>query len=635
MYRIESLLSARLFLVPQLVGDYLYFISNLNGRNSLYRMKSSGSMPEPLLPPEIALQNPHHMQGISFTVFPHIGQILVMIDKDGDENYQPMLIPLEGGYPEPFHGELFIGNSVSAGGEDLERNLICFIAQSRTESVFRSYLANMATAELTLLNESMYGGIPAGSNESYTRFVLAEGYGAGDVVLFRYNLGDAAPSVLYGVPMSQREPGQEFPPNNFNEVYFIRDDNALIVNTSLFSDTYGLGFLSLAEPEVVKPVTIEGVVHEGQGEMTSFTHLHGRRYTVGYNIDGCSWQYEAELDEANLILKLTHVLVGQGELANGVLESIRYDKAADRYAISHSTAVSPTQLYTLSGPNRDQLQRLTNERILGVAEKLLSAGEDYSFDSYDGLRVSARLYLPAAELGYEGARPLVYYIHGGPQGQERPDFAWFSMPFIQFLTLNGFAVFVPNVRGSTGYGFNYMKHVVRDWGGADRLDHVHAMTQVLPKDERLDVSRAGVVGRSYGGFMTLTLAARHHELWSAAIDMFGPYNLLTFADRVPPTWKPFIKMLVGDPETEADFLRERSPITYIHNLQCPMLVIQGKNDPRVTEIESRELVEDLRAKGNEVEYLMFEDEGHDVLKFENRVTVYNTMTGFFREWLRP
>jgi dipeptidyl aminopeptidase/acylaminoacyl peptidase len=194
---------------------------------------------------------------------------------------------------------------------------------------------------------------------------------------------------------------------------------------------------------------------------------------------------------------------------------------------------------------------------------------------------------------------------------------------------------VPNVRGSTGYGFSYMKHVVRDWGGADRLDHVHAMTEVLPRDSRLDVSRAGVVGRSYGGFMTLTLAARHPELWSAAVDMFGPYDLNLFAVRVPETWKPFIAMLVGDPETEADFLRERSPRTYIHQIQCPMLVIQGKNDPRVIEKESRELVEELRQKGKTVAYLMFEDEGHDVIKFGNRVRVYDTMTDFFREHLRP
>jgi dipeptidyl aminopeptidase/acylaminoacyl peptidase len=207
------------------------------------------------------------------------------------------------------------------------------------------------------------------------------------------------------------------------------------------------------------------------------------------------------------------------------------------------------------------------------------------------------------------------------------------MPLIQFLTLNGFAVFVPNVRGSTGYGFNYMKHVVRDWGGQDRLDHVHAMTEVLAKDERIDVSKAAVVGRSYGGYMTLTLASRHPQLWSAAVDMFGPYDLLTFADRVPETWKPFIKMLVGDPVEEKDFMMERSPRTYIHNIACPMLVIQGNNDPRVIEQESRELVEELRNQGKTVDYLMFEDEGHDVLKFENRVACYNAITDFFKQHL--
>lgn len=632
MIHIESLLSARLFLVPQLVDDTLYFMSNLNGRNSLYRMKVGGSVPEPLLPPQIALQNPHLMEGHSFVVFPQIGQILVMIDRDGDEDYQPMLIPLEGGYPQPLNEAVFAGNSVIAEGEDVAQNLIVLVAQSRQESIFRSYLANVETGELTLLNESMYGGVPIGRAEDYQQFILAEMYGAGDMVLFHYRLGDEAPSLLFGTPLPLRQPDQEYPPNNINQVYFVQDGRGLIFTTSLFADTYGLGYMPLAEPDAVRAVTIEGTVHTGQGEMTTFTHLAGDRYLLGYNIDGCSWRYEALLDEAALVMRVSRVLVGQGELQDGVLESIRYDKVSGRYALSYSTAVSPTQIYTL---DQDRLERHTNERILGVPASLLARGEDYPFNSYDGLRISARLYLPAAELGFTGPRPLVYYIHGGPQGQERPDFAWFSMPFIQFLTLNGFAVFVPNVRGSTGYGFQYMKHVVRDWGGADRLDHVHAMTAVLPQDKRLDVRRAGVVGRSYGGYMTLTLAARHPQLWAAAIDMFGPYNLLTFADRVPETWKPFIKLVVGDPETEADFLMERSPITYIQNVQCPMLVIQGKNDPRVLEVESRELVEDLRTKGNAVEYLMFEDEGHDVLKFENRVRVYNTMTDFFKQHLRP
>ncbi len=208
------------------------------------------------------------------------------------------------------------------------------------------------------------------------------------------------------------------------------------------------------------------------------------------------------------------------------------------------------------------------------------------------------------------------------------------MPLIQFLTLNGFAVFVPNVRGSTGYGLDYAKEVDRDWGGDDRLDHVHAM-QILAKDNRLDASRAGVVGRSYGGYMSLTLAGRHPELWSAAVDMFGPFDLFTFLERIPESWKPYFKMALGDPIEDHDFLLDRSPKTHLTNLACPLLVIQGKNDPRVVERESHDLVDYLRSQGKTVEYLMFENEGHDVLKYENRVRCYEAITGFFTEKLKP
>ena len=136
--------------------------------------------------------------------------------------------------------------------------------------------------------------------------------------------------------------------------------------------------------------------------------------------------------------------------------------------------------------------------------------------------------------------------------------------------------------------------------------------------------------------MTLTLAARHPELWAASCDMFGPYDLLTFSERIPETWKPYFKIALADPETPEgrQFLTDRSPRTYIENIAAPMLVIQGKNDPRVVEQESHDLVEHLRSIGKEIEYLMFENEGHDVLKFENRVTVYNAITEFFKKHLR-
>ena len=109
------------------------------------------------------------------------------------------------------------------------------------------------------------------------------------------------------------------------------------------------------------------------------------------------------------------------------------------------------------------------------------------------------------------------------------------------------------------------------------------MTKVLPKDKRLDIKRAAVVGRSYGGYMTLMQAGMHPGLWKASCDMFGPYDLLTFSERIPETWKPYFKMAIGDPADARDRaeLVQRSPKTHLHKMKAPMLDIQGRNDPHV------------------------------------------------------
>jgi len=631
--RIESLLSARLFQAPQLAGDRLYFVSNLSGRLSLYAMRYGGSVPEPLLPPHLALQNPHHVPRL-FQVYPDLGQILLMLDHDGDENYQPMFVPLDGGYPEPAFGDMLADYRVQLAHVDEARNVAYFFAESRHEPLNVTFRANLATRELTMLHKGIYGAYAAGANDDNTQVALIEGYTAGDNVLYLWDEATGQERLLNGRPLADRAPGEVVPLTSFGVTCFVPSGRGLLLTTSLFEDTYGLGFIALAEPETVARVEVRGTIHDGRGEMELVKHLHDDRYAVQYNIDGVSWLYEGVFDEDALEMRLEAVICGRRALEGGVLEGFNYDKKSNRYALSYSTAESPTQLYTVKGTTPDIVHRHTNERVLGLPITFLSPGEDASFTSHDGLRVSARLYRPSPELDYQGPRPLIYYVHGGPQSQERPDFAWFSMPLIQFLTLNGFAVFVPNARGSTGYGLSYMKHVDRDWGGQDRLDHVHAM-KLLAEDEGIDTGRAAVIGRSYGGYMTLTLAARHPELWAAAVDMFGPYDLLTFLDRLPETWKSYFAIAVGDPDKDRDFLIERSPRSYIADIQCPLLVIQGQNDPRVIERESRDVVEQLRAAGKEVEYLVFADEGHDVLKYENRVTCYNAITDFFRKHLMP
>src|ERR1051326_2508428 len=156
---IESLLAARLFLSPKLLGNRLFFLSNLGqgGHLSLYAMNAGGSIPEPLLPARIALQNPGLIDGESFVLFPKLGKILLMLDRDGDENYQPMLIPLEGGIPEPAFGSAFEGYRVHCLDSDPQRNLVYLNTESRTEQLHVSFQANLETGERVKLGQHAWG----------------------------------------------------------------------------------------------------------------------------------------------------------------------------------------------------------------------------------------------------------------------------------------------------------------------------------------------------------------------------------------------------------------------------------------------------------------------------------------------
>ncbi len=634
VFKIESLLSARLFLSPQLVGNRIFFLSDLSGRLSLYAMDKGGGVPGPLLPLDLALQNPALVEGESYSVFARLGLILVMIDHDGDENYQPTFVPLEGGIPEAAFGDRFKGQQVLCSHADPERNLAVFQVDPRTSPLAQTWLANLETRELTDLGSSLYLNRFAGHDEDYSKIALYDEYTAGDHVLYLWDRESGRRRLLCGVPLEARREGEAAPVSSIDYCYFTPGGQGLLFFTSLFDDKYGLGYMSLDAAQAPRPVEIAGTIHSGPGELDqkkALKHLHDNRYLITFNLDGCSYAYEGTFDESRLSFRVERVLVGSGQLSDGVLQHIAYEKPGGRYVLSFSTATSPSQLYTIED---ERVVAHTDERILGIPHHLLSAGEDGSYTGQDGLPIPARLYLPSPELGLEGKRPVILYIHGGPQSQERPDFTWFSMPLIQFFTLNGLAVFVPNVRGSTGYGLDYMKRVDHDWGGKDRLDHVAAFEH-LSRDARLDMERVGVMGRSYGGYMTLTLAGRHPGLWKAACDMFGPYNLFTFMERLPQTWKTYMHLAVGDPEREKDLLAERSPSTHLHQLACPLLVIQGRNDPRVVEAESRDLVEQLRALGKTVEFLVFENEGHDVLKFENKVRCYNEIMRFFTQYLKP
>ena len=649
-FPIESLLSARHMLSPQLVDEFVYFLSNMSGQLSLYRMKKEGSLPEPLLPPGIALQNPHLMLGESFVVFPAIKKILVGIDNNGDENYQPSLIPLEGGIPEKVFGEKYANQQLGCINYDREACIAYFMRDDRKSGQYEGIQSNLKTGRETSLGKSMYGNFAAGKNRDNSKVVLVDGYTAADNVLYLWREGEGERQLLFGTPLEKREEGKEYPPSGINTCNFVEDEKGLLVRTTLMDDRGSLAYLDFGNPSILEKVPVRGTKHRGAGELDDVQKIDDDRYLLKYNIDGCSWVYAGRFvrkvnkstKKATNDFLIENIIVGKPPVSEGVVLGLEpwvsssKKKSRERgYCFSFTTAVEPSQLFSAKVERgKMNYSTLSNERVLGIPQKFLSKGEDKSYTSFDGERINARLYLPAKDLGIAPPYPLVLYIHGGPQGQERPDFTWFSMPLIQYLTLHGFAVFVPNVRGSTGYGLRFMKMVDHDWGGKDRLDQVEGLKILEASEPRVDSTRRGVIGRSYGGYMTLTLVSRHPDLWKAGVDMFGPYNLITFTERLPETWRNIFYLSLGHPVKDKEFLLERSPSTYIDDVKCAMMLIQGRNDPRVIEAETHDVAERLKARGLPVNYMIFEDEGHDVIKFKNRVKCYTEIAQFFSEHLK-
>src|SRR5215216_3285278 len=243
--RIESLLSARLFVNPQLADDRIYFVSDLAGRLSLYAMDAAGSVPEPLLPPGIALQNPELVGGLPYSVLPDLGRAVVMIDDNGDENYEPLVIPLEGGFPEPLNHEVFGGRRSHNIDVDPKAGVGYIVAESNEEAVSGGYRVDLATGAAELLGESTYGAYPVAWTSDHARAILGDGYTANDIVLYERDPGTGERRMIWGTPIEERPEGEQHPLLGFQSSQFTASGRGLLLVTSLFEDTYGPGYIDL------------------------------------------------------------------------------------------------------------------------------------------------------------------------------------------------------------------------------------------------------------------------------------------------------------------------------------------------------------------------------------------------------
>ncbi len=277
--------------------------------------------------------------------------------------------------------------------------------------------------------------------------------------------------------------------------------------------------------------------------------------------------------------------------------------------------------------NTSTLTRATRSALGGIPRETFVTPELVYYPTFDGRQIPAFLYRPKD--GPQNNLPVVIYVHGGPEGQFRPTFN----AVIQFLVSQGYGVLAPNVRGSTGYGYDYQSlDDVRL-----RMDSVNDLRYAalwLAEQGIADAKRIAVMGGSYGGFMVLSALTTYPEVWAAGVDIVGIANFVTFLENTGPWRRKLREAEYGSLERDREFLEEISPIHHVDRITAPLFVVHGANDPRVPVGEAEQIVAALRARKTPVEYLRFDDEGHGLIKRANRLVAYPAIARFLDEHLR-
>ena len=307
------------------------------------------------------------------------------------------------------------------------------------------------------------------------------------------------------------------------------------------------------------------------------------------------------------------------EMPAGILGGFAFAPDSKKLAF---TLVAPNRnpdVWTLDLPDGEP-RRLTHSSTAGIPLNTFRRPKVVRYPSFDGREIPALFHEPEEE-----SAPVVVNVHGGPESQSRPGFA----PVTQYLTNRGYAVFSPNVRGSTGYGKAYT-HLDDVRLRPDSVkDLAHAAYWLREKGHE----RIAVMGGSYGGFMVLAALTEYPDLWSAGVDIVGIANLVTFLENTGSYRRGLREPEYGSLEKDREFLESISPIHKAGRITAPLMVIHGKNDPRVPVGEAEQIVEKVQNNGGAVEYLLYEDEGHGLSKLKNRLDAYPKIAAFFDKHL--
>ena len=305
------------------------------------------------------------------------------------------------------------------------------------------------------------------------------------------------------------------------------------------------------------------------------------------------------------------------------------DEKLMRFYAGGSHTPSNLYIYNLESKEQTQLTNVLNDEING--EDLVNA-EVIRYKSFDGVEIPAIYYKPH-QASETTKVPALVWVHGGPGGQSRLNFS----SFIQYLTNHGYAVLAVNNRGSSGYGKTFYQMDDLNHGDKDLKDCVEGKNWLAAQPE-IDADKIGIIGGSYGGYMTMAALTYTPEEFAVGVNLFGVTNWIRTLKSIPPWWESFKDALyleLGDPySADSVRLKEISPLFHTDKVTKPLIVLQGSQDPRVLQVESDEIVAGVKKNGVPVEYVLFEDEGHGFVKKENQIEAYSKVLEFLDVYLK-
>ncbi|WP_144923869.1 S9 family peptidase [Halorubrum salsamenti] len=592
----------------------LSFLLNTTGTGQVW------SLDEPLGWPE---QHTFFEESVSFVdSSPERAEAVFGMDEGGNERAQLYLLNYESGEitdltdrPEAKH---------RWGGWDGDGDRFAFASNRRDEAVFDVYVqdrdATGGDAELVYEGDGWLS--VAGWSPSDDRLIVHEAHSSFDHDV--YTLDVASGDLTHHTPHEGdvRYGSPEWGP----------DGEGLYLVTDRDSDTLRLERLDLASGEFSVVASGEdGPDGDDDGDAPAkpgddgwnvdgvAVHEESRRVVYSRNVDGYTEITVGELVEPDRVDPFP-----TPDLPEGVAGGVSFSPDGDRFAITATGSTHNANVYVVDATTGER-ERWTAASTAGIPPDTFVEPELVHYPTFDGREIPAFFSVPETESPEDGY-PVVVDIHGGPESQRRPSFASVK----QYLLNNGYAVFEPNVRGSSGYGKAYA--ALDDVENRmDSVADVRAGVEWLHDHPEVDPDSVVAMGGSYGGFMVLAALTEYPELWAAGVDVVGIANFVTFLENTGDWRRALREAEYGSLEGDREFLESISPINNIEAIEAPLFVLHGANDPRVPVGEAEQIVEEAREQGVPVRKLIFDDEGHGFSKLENRIEAYRAIVDFLAE----